>query len=146
LPYYTYTPTGVESKVYYPDIDLGTWDLESKGSEWQFIVSEKDANTTETRTGTLTTEFATNFGLTAGGYQGKIGLSFGTSAKRTQTNTYTLTTTLGSDDLGTVECYFSDPVISSNSPNSLTVLFFRNNPYVELTVIPVSINSNVSTR
>jgi len=131
----TYTPTGVTGKEYSLNIDLGTWNLESDGPIWQFTISEKDGNETQTYTGTLTTEFASNFGVTAGGYQGKIGLNFGVSGKVTHVNTYTSTKTLGSDELGTLEIHFWDPVITSASGSNYT-LFSKNNNYVEMTVIP----------
>jgi len=134
---YLYCPTGVTSKEYNPNVDLATWDLESNSFGWKFIISETDDQTTETQTQTMNVEYATNFGMTANGL-GKIGLNFGTSAKSTQTNTYTLVTTKGADDLGTIECYFSDPVIKSVSGNNYT-LFSRGNPYVEMSIIPVQL-------
>jgi len=140
-----YTPTGnVTSKTYYPDIALITWDLQNNGFGWKFNISEQDEQTTTTQTATVTSEYAANFGMTANGL-GKIGLNFGTSAKRTQTNTYTLVTSQGSDDLGTLELAFSDPVITSTSdrPNILFPpgvyynLFSISNTYVEMAVIPM---------
>ncbi|MCL2649514.1 MAG: hypothetical protein FWD60_00635 [Candidatus Azobacteroides sp.] len=133
----SFIPEIVIGKEYYPNSTIfEKWNLETEGYKWKFIISEVDTQTSITQTGTITSEYATNFGITNGGYQGKIGLNFGASAKRTQTSTYTMTTTQGSDDLGTVELYFSDPVIKSASGNNYT-LFSISNEYVEMTVIPV---------
>ena len=130
-----YHPTGVVSKEFNPNIFLIPWDVESCSVGWKFIISEKDEDITVTRTETTSAEYATNFGVTAGGI-GKIGLNYGISSKRTQTNTYTLTTTQGSDELGTVEFFFYDPVVLSVGTRSCT-LFSKNNPYVEMIIIPV---------
>ena len=131
-----YTPTEITAKAYNPNINLVTWDLENNGSAWKFIISESDEQTTETYSTTVTTEYATNFGLTFGGYQGKIGLNFGASAKRTQTNTYTIVTTKGSDNLGTVELFFYDPVLLDINARDVKTLYHISNPYVSLCVIP----------
>jgi len=133
-----YQPTGLKSKDYNPNIDIITWDLENNSFGWKFNISEIDDQITETQTVTVSAEYATNFGLTAGGQQEKIGLNFGTSAKRTQTNTYSIATTKGSDDLGSITYYFSDPVIQSVSSNNYT-LFSRSNPYVKMSIIPVQL-------
>ncbi|MNX71726.1 hypothetical protein D3C86_1030510 [compost metagenome] len=121
------------------NIPLINWDLENNGMAWKFYVSEIDDQQTSTRTETSTMEFATNFGFnTTLGKVTKYGLNFGASAKSTKTNTYTLTTQLNSDDLGTLELFFSDPVIRQRIAGSnLLDMGTISNGLIELVVMPM---------
>ena len=131
----TYKRTGVHKSLQgkYLNIDLVTWDLESNGFSWKFLISEIDDQQQETRRDSNTSEFAANF---SGGF--KIGINFGVSVKDTRTNEYTLVTYKNSDDLGTLELNFSDPVILGEHPSmpNYYSTFNLKNRYVELQVIP----------
>ncbi|MEH6307291.1 hypothetical protein RYH73_16710 [Olivibacter sp. CPCC 100613] len=132
---YEYRAIGLSPKDYYPRINLISWNLEQNGFAWKFIVSEKDEETVETRTETVTSEFATNFGIN-NNITEKIGINFGGSAKKTIVNTHTFAITRNSDQLGTLELDFSKPVVTSNDGTSYS-LYSISNPYVEMTVLPV---------
>lgn len=119
------------------DIPLVTWDLETNGASWKFLVSEVDDQQTTTRTETTTTEFATNFEFNPLlNSVAKIGLKFGGSAKTTNQNTYSVVTQLNSDDLGTLELNFSDPVIKSHVTGNRYTMYAIKNPYLEIVVMP----------
>ncbi|CAK7042743.1 MAG: hypothetical protein PEPC_01821 [Peptostreptococcus russellii] len=128
-----YRRTGVrKSWGTYLGIDLVTWDLENNGFSWKFLISEIDDQQQETIRHSNTSEFAANF---SGGF--KIGLNFGASQKKTRINEYTLVTFKNSDDLGTLELNFSDPVIVSQNPsNKIYYGFPLRNKYVDLDVFP----------
>lgn len=132
---YKYYPKDAVAKDYFPGINLISWDLQQNGFAWKFIVSEKDEETVDTRTETVTSEFATNFGINNNIIE-KIGINFGGSAKKTITNTHTIAVTRNSDQLGTLELDFAKPVVTSNNGASYG-LFSISNPYVEMTVVPV---------
>lgn len=135
--FYVYKATGVIPKDFYPHINLISWDLENNGFAWKFIVSEKDEQTVDTRTETVTNEFATNFGFTLG-ISKKLSLNFGGSAKKTIVNTHTIVVTRNSDPLGTLETDFSKPVITgTQSGYPIYKLHSITNPYVEMTLLPV---------
>jgi len=70
---------------------------------------------TYTRSETHTTQFATNFGIDVDlglSEKVKIGLKFGGSSTTTNTQTYSLVTNVGSDQLGEAELYFYNPVLN----------------------------------
>lgn len=129
----TYRRIGVrESWGTYLGIDLVTWDLESNGFSWKFLISEIDDQQQETIKHSNTSEFAANF---SGGF--KIGINFGASQKHNRTTEYTLVTFKNSDDLGSLELNFSDPIIVSQNPsNKIYYGFPLCNKYVDLDVYP----------
>jgi len=134
---FTYVPTGVVGKEYNPNINLVTWDLENNGFSWLYSISEVDEQETVTRTITNSTQYASNFEFSStSGEKNKIGIKWGASASRTSSSTFTVLTYKGSDDLGTLEANFSDPVILSTS-NGTYSLYSISNPMVEMTIIPV---------
>ncbi len=106
----TYKPNskGIESKEFFCNIPLVNWDIQSNGVSWKIVVTEKDASETSSRKESVSSEFATNFGLDF-----KIGLKFGASNKETKTNEFSISTTKTSDDLGTLEMSFWEPVLKS---------------------------------
>lgn len=136
---YIYTLSSISCNRYALDIPLVTWDLETNGTSWKIFVSEIDDQQTTTRSESTTTEYATNFSFNIGwGETTKKGLNFGASAKQTKTNSYSVVTQLNSDDLGTLELNFSDPVILKKigSSNTLYDMYSVYNPYVELVIMP----------
>lgn len=130
-----YRAIGVSSKTYYPNINLVTWDLEQNSFSWKISVSEVDDQETYTTQETISSEFATNFGLTVGGEKKKVGLNFGTSAKVSKQSQFTRVTYKNSDDLGTLEANFADPILL----NSSNELYFIKNPMVELALVPIKL-------
>lgn len=126
---------------FHTDINLVTWDLEKNSCSWKFIFTEIDDQETYTLSETTYSEYATNFGFTLG-ISKKIGLNFGSSAKESKQTQYTRVVYKNSDELGTLEANFSDPVAlrspTDNSGSSRWVLNFYkvSNPMVEMYLIP----------
>ncbi|MFW0714472.1 hypothetical protein ACN1CD_01325 [Pedobacter sp. N23S346] len=126
------------------NIPLISWDLESNGSAWKFLISEVDDQQTETRTESSSTEFATNFGFDVSFAKVvKLGPKFGASLKTTKTSNYSIVTTLNSDDLGTLELFFSDPVFrrqpggrNIDGPVDAYDMYSIKNGYIEMVVMP----------
>lgn len=90
------------------------WDLKNYGASFRIDIEETDITTIVTESTSETTKFATNFSI-EGQVLKKIGLKFGASLERTETNTITRQYTLNSDPLGSVVVNFSDKVIVSAS-------------------------------
>lgn len=132
-----YKAIGVLPKTYYPNINLVTWDLEQNSFSWKLTVAEVDDQETYTTQETVSSEFATNFSVnTQGGTEKvKVGLNFGISTKSTKQAQFTRVTYKNSDDLGTLEANFSDPILL----NSSNELYFIKNPMVELALVPVKL-------
>ncbi|MCL7986551.1 hypothetical protein M8998_01225 [Sphingobacterium sp. lm-10] len=122
----------IQPKEYRLSIDLATWDIQNNSFVWKFIISEKDEQETTTKTERSMSEFATNFGITTSGNQ-KFGLNFGGSTKRSVDNTFSISVTRNSDQLGTLETDFSRPVLIGNRSMSPFVI---SNPYVKLKMLP----------
>lgn len=120
------------------DIPLVNWDLQTNGTSWKIFVSEIDDQQTTTRTESTTTEFAANFGFNIElGKTTKRGLNFGASAKIQKLNSYSVVTQLNSDDLGTLELNFYDPVILKKiGSGTLYDMYSIYNSYVELVIMP----------
>jgi hypothetical protein len=104
-------------KAFYPNITLSNWDLQNNGAAWKFSFTEIDESETITITSSHESTFATNFEYNAsfGNDIVKVGYKFGASSQLKKSNTFTTTTTKTSDDLGTLEAYFYDPIILKNS-------------------------------
>lgn len=128
---------GVIPRTYYPNINLVTWDLEQNSFSWKITVAEVDDQETYTTQETVSSEFATNFSVnTQGGTDKvKVGLNFGMSTKSTKQTQFTRVTYKNSDDLGTLEANFSDPILL----NSSNELYFIKNPMVELALVPAKL-------
>lgn len=133
--------TSIESSNIYPDIKLVTWDLQQNSFSWKFNFAEVDDQETYTTQESITSEFATNFGL---GFE-KIGLNFGGSAKTTKQSQYTRVTYKNSDELGTLEVNFSDPILMSfhgsfvmpmNRVWEVWDLYAVENPMVRMVLMP----------
>ena len=132
-----YRAIGVSPKTYYSNINLVTWDLEQNSFSWKITVAEVDDQETYTTQETISSEFATNFSVnTQGGTDKiKVGLNFGMSTKSTKQTQFTRVTYKNSDDLGTLEANFSDPILL----NSSNELYFIKNPMVELALVPAKL-------
>lgn len=116
------------------NIPLVTWDLSQNGFSWKFLISETDDQEQVTRSDTNTSTFASNVSANF-----KFGLNFGTSNSTTHSNTFTIVTYKNSDDLGTLEANFSDPVIQYYLPvgeNGLGITYEIKNQYIGLFIEP----------
>jgi hypothetical protein len=99
-------------KICYLNEPIVAWDLENYGSQWKFVVKEFDPTTETTLSYTNTSQFATNFGFDAGfGEKVKLGIKFGATLTTTNSNTYQVKVTTGSNDLGEGILDFSNPII-----------------------------------
>ncbi len=119
--------------VYYPNIPLVNWDLQSNGISWKIVVTEKDASEVSSRKESVTSEFAKNFG-----FDTKIGLKFGASDKQVKTNEFSITTTRTSDDLGSLEVHFWEPVLKApiRSRDPFPSIHTVENGLIEMAIIP----------
>jgi len=112
IRYIYHTLTKIEPKYYYTHIPIKEWDLEKMGASWKISVRENDDQVVKTSTETITSKFATNFGIDLStGEKPKIGLKFGGTQEDTHTQTFTLQRTQSHDFLGDAIVSFWDPVI-----------------------------------
>lgn len=102
-------------------IPLFKWDLENYGAIVKINIQEFDVSETITRTSTTTTEMTQNFKFDAGFDKVvKIGLGYGYNEKKTVTNTYTVVSNVGNDDLGEVIINFYDPILLDKNSVNIT--------------------------
>jgi len=118
-----YIAQGVIPKVFYSEIDIVPWDLDSYGSAWKFVFLEHDVAGTDTYSTSNTSTFGTNFEINAStGEKTKIGGKFGISTTSSNTATHTVSKTLGDDVLGEAILTYDRPIIVSDVyPNGYTI-------------------------
>ncbi len=139
----TFEITSIVGTSFNTDIKLITWDLQQNSFSWKFNFSEVDDQETYTTQETITSEFATNFGVDLK----KIGLNFGSSSKITKQSQFTRVIYKNSDELGTLEVNFSDPILISYGntfwlPLIPTIynfceIYMTTNPMVEIGLAPM---------
>jgi len=101
--------TPIECFLYEP---IAAWDLDNYGAQWKFIAQEFDPATETTLSYTNTTQYASNFEYDPTfGEKVKLGIKFGQTTTTTNTNSYQVKTTTGSNDLGEGILDFSNPII-----------------------------------
>lgn len=131
---------GIVPRLYHPNINLIPWDLKNNSFSWKFNIYEIDKQATYTVQEKCSSEFATNFGYSTGsGDETKIGLNFGASAKVTKESTFTRVIYEESDDLGTLEAHFSDPVMLFEFEPKVIEGYTISNPMVEMVLCPVKL-------
>ncbi len=108
-PTYYYKISNIVNKIYYPNLELESWDLYNSGAQWKLSVQEIDLTEEFTKTIENSVEFANNFSIQSP--VEKLGLTWGNSIKTIQKNTFTVKYSLSSDDLGEATLNFYDPVI-----------------------------------
>lgn len=108
-PTYYYKISNIVNKIYYPNLELESWDLYNSGAQWKLSVQEIDLTEEFTKTVDNSVEFANNFSIQSPAE--KLGLTWGNSTKTIQKNTFTVKYSLSSDDLGEATINFYDPVI-----------------------------------
>ena len=107
-------------------------------------IFKMNPGTTMTTNVTTTTEFADNFGvdINFGNDLVKLGLKFGTTSKRTDNTTFTVTTQTTDKALGDVLIYFGHPVITFiPSPCPNCIMFYElkdyDNGMYQITLAPL---------
>jgi hypothetical protein len=148
---YTVDPANLRSKWIYPEkhglnqkLLLTPWRLDQMPLTFYILVEEKDAAQATTKTYTKTEQRAssTNFGLDLGGNNLPINTVFkiGYGITNTTVNimTKTIATTTGSENLGTLECYFYDAIIKNDTYKNTKgyEMYTVNNGMVEAMFIP----------
>nr|WP_129731446.1 hypothetical protein [Parabacteroides goldsteinii] len=117
------------------DIPLVSWDLSQNGFSWKFLITETDDQEQVTRSDTNSSVFAANV---SAGF--KFGLNFGASYTTSKSSTYTIVTFKNSDDLGSLEANFSDPVIQYYTPfgdsEGIGTTYEIKNRYIRLSIEP----------
>jgi hypothetical protein len=125
--YRFYYPIGATAKSVSANMALISWDLASYAFTMRIDVEEVDLTTEVSERVSLTSSFASNFGLE--GTFKKLGLKFGASAQVTQAGEVNRKYTLESDELGPVIVNFADNVIVSESSLSYFTREYDNGLY-----------------
>jgi|GEM_PF-1099627 len=115
-----YKIRSVKAKKYYADLEAFSWNLENFSTSVKVMVSEKDPEQKVTMSVSHSSKTATNFGLDIG-VDGilkiaKLGLKFGITSEKNNSQTHQVETTLSSDDLGSSIIDFGEPVVVAKSP------------------------------
>ncbi len=107
-----YFITSITPKIFYPDdLEFTEWDLSVYGTSWKFIFEELDPSEIFTKSYSVSSKLATNFGFDIGfGENVKIGLKFGATLENSKSETFTTETTVESDFLGECIVDFGDPI------------------------------------
>lgn len=88
------------------------WDLADYSNIIKIAIEEVDATQTTVSTSSTTVKFASNFEYSSQwGETVKNGTKFGSTVEQTYTNSFSITTTYGNDELGEVVINFGDPII-----------------------------------
>ncbi len=88
------------------------WDLADYSNIIKIAIEEVDATQTTVSTSSTTVKFASNFEYSSQwGETVKNGTKFGSTVEQTYTNSFSITTTYGNDELGEVIINFGDPII-----------------------------------
>ena len=97
-------------------LPLFEWNIENYGTVMKISIEEVDATETVQSTESSTVTFATNFGFDPSfGEKVKIGLKFGATNTISKNISYTVTKTLGNDELGEVIVNFADKILKSKN-------------------------------
>ncbi|MGJ1195187.1 hypothetical protein ACR777_01920 [Sphingobacterium spiritivorum] len=114
-------------KFFYCNIPIKEWDLENMGSSWKISVRENDISTVVNVQESVTSKFATNFGIDVNWGVSevvKLGLKFGGSTETSTTQNISVQRTLSNDFLGDAIVNFWDPVLRTNNPVAGTNIGF----------------------
>lgn len=137
-------PEKLSGKGYNPQVFLLPWDLYSKSLIIHLFVEEYDLDQVIEKTRTVVNEFTNKVDFSVeGGNSGKkvnftAKLGYGFSNVKTTTTVTKISTTVGSDDLGTLSFLFYDPIIKSQA-NGAYELYSVFNGTVEATLLPMDI-------
>lgn len=120
------------------------WDLYSKALSIHLYVEEFDLGQTIEKTVTIVNEFTnkTDFSIEGGGSIDSVKLTaklgYGFSHTNTSTSSTKVTTTVGSDELGTLFFFFYDPIIRAESNNTYK-LYDVSSGDVTATILPIDL-------
>lgn len=146
---YSVDPKNLRSKWYYPRVSSYgdsyvftlPWDLYSKSLAIHIFVEERDDDQILKEKRVVLNEFSSkmDFSLETGaevdGIKIARKLGYGISTTRTNTSEAEISTTVGSDKLGTLSFFYYDPVIRGER-NGLYDLYSVFNGTVEATLLP----------
>lgn len=139
-------PEKLEGKNYESQVFLLPWDLYSKSLAIHLFVEEFDLSQTIEKSVSVVSEFTSKSdfsreqtGEVGDGIKQTTKLGYGLSSTSTVTNTTKVTTTTGSDDLGTLSFFYYDPIIKTGSNGSYQ-LYSVYNGTVEATLLPMDIS------
>lgn len=147
--FYSVDPDNLKSKWYYPRVHSNSdnsvfllpWDLYSKSLVIHIFVEEHDDAQVKKESRTVMNEFVNkaDFSIEGGVEKDKIKLTaklgYGLSHTTTTTTVTEVTTTLGSDGMGTLSFFYNNPIIKSES-NGLYNVYSVFNGTVEATLLP----------
>lgn len=120
------------------------WDLYNKALSIHMYVEEFDPDQTIEKTVTVVNEFTNkaDFSIEGGGSIDSVKLSaklgYGFSHTNTTTSSTKVTTTVGSDELGTLSFFFYDPIIRAESNNTYK-LYDVSSGDVTATILPINL-------
>lgn len=120
------------------------WDLYNKALSIHMYVEEFDVDQTIEKTITVVNEFTNkaDFSIEGGGSIDSVKLSaklgYGFSHTNTTTSSTKVTTTVGSDELGTLSFFFYDPIIRAESNNTYK-LYDVSSGDVTATILPINL-------
>lgn len=151
--FYSVDINNLRSKWIYPEqlnanidnkVFMLPWDLYNKALSIHMYVEEFDPDQTIEKTVTVVNEFTNkaDFSLEGGGSIDSVKLSaklgYGFSHTTTSTNTTTVKTSVGSDELGTLSFFFYDPIIRAESNNTYK-LYDVSSGDVTATILPINL-------
>ena len=151
--FYTVDAKNLRSKWIYPEksdknaddlVFTLPWDLYNKALSIHMYVEEFDVDQTIEKTITVVNEFTNkaDFSIEGGGSIDSVKLSaklgYGFSHTNTTTSSTKVTTTVGSDELGTLSFFFYDPIIRAESNNTYK-LYDVSSGDVTATILPINL-------
>lgn len=119
------------------------WDLYGKSLTIFLFIEEVDDSQTITEKKTVVSEFTNkaDFSLTGGGKVDEIELTaklgYGFSHTKTVSNEVSITTNVGSDDLGSVSFQYYNPIIRDRNSIGDCKLFNASTGDVSVTLLPI---------
>lgn len=152
--FYSVNVNNLRSRWIYPKKHSGSdnsvfllpWDLYSKSLVIHLFVYEHDDTEAIKRSQTIVNEFTNkaDFSIDGSASLGKVNLAtklgYGFSHTSTTTSAIEISTTVGSDYLGTLSFLFNDPIIKSKNSDGTYQLYSVNNGSVEATLLPRDAN------
>lgn len=154
--FYTVDVNNLRSKWIYPRrlesnytenyVFTEPWDLYGKSLTIFLFISERDDSQTINEKKSTVSEFVNkaDFSIDGDGKIDKVGfkskLGYGISYTTTRSNEMTITTEVGSDDLGSISYRYYDPIIRNRDNNGNCKLFNMSSGVVSVTLLPVDVS------
>lgn len=148
---YTYDLNDLHSKWIYPEkleteseenyVFTEPWDIYGKSLTIHLFIEEKDSEETKIEKTSITSEFANKADFSLGGegkgFSAKVG--YGLSHTTTLSKEASVSTTLSSDNLGTVSFQYYDPIIRDMNSKGECKLYNASSGDVAVTLLPTDI-------